>query len=143
MQSAQPIGSGLDCLSISTAHWFQSGSSFNQYRFTWYRVANGSRCKQYRPLVPVWISFQSAPVYLVLITQWIKRKSARNHPATYGDYKLGYEFLILGMFYRLGNYLSPVLKNESLVIRGLQILFNYYFFLGHDGVMFRGQFRLI
>jgi hypothetical protein len=25
----------------------------------------------------------------------------------------------------------------------LQILFNYYFFLGHDGVMFRGQFRLI
>ncbi|MEY3759273.1 MAG: hypothetical protein RIR39_764, partial [Pseudomonadota bacterium] len=57
--------------------------------------------------------------------------------------KLGYEFLILGMFYRLGNYLSPVLKNESLVIRGLQILFNYYLFLGHDGVMFRGQFRLI
>jgi hypothetical protein len=137
LQSTQAIGSSLEQLSVNTSYWFPSGSAFNQYRFTWYRLPNGSGCKQHvvtpllmaisvrvsyyqinqhRPLVPVWNSLQSTPaidsrmeqpsistghwfpsgtafnqhrllipvwnslqstpVYLVSITQWIRRLQA-------------------------------------------------------------------
>ena len=99
MQSAPAIGSRQDQHSVSTGHWFPSGSSFNQHSPLVPDRINiqsapvvGSRLDQdaqHRPLVPVWIVLQSAPVYLVSNTQWIKMHTARNYPATYGAFCIG------------------------------------------------------